>query len=510
MRRNIVPFLLILLVLGTLGGFAWLTRHPESQWLEEAQEWPLVGDLARRFRVAYLGPRAAGEGPETASVDNAEKATAPPPVRAVPARRPKTAQDAVAEKGSTQPPRPPLAASLPPVQAVPLVQTVPAVRNRAFRPAPPPALDDVSYLVTDWTWFLPGQRVLENADPEAETRTVLAAMSYLPVLGRDGRWARVMVHRQAGWIDTSWEPPYNRRKAHRGILRQRYEPVRASDSQSLKKARKILGIDRPEVKLGAYTLYTDVEDEELLAFLSLTARVAEEAYFARYGRLPSGNPKRSAVLFAKRADYHTYAGETSKGYAGHAGRGILAFFAEGRHRQTLARTLVHEITHLLNNRALARFLPLWLEEGIAGDLGSLWVEGSPDGVSPWQAGWWRSLTSVPELMQQRLAGNLEAGNLPSVAVLMSLDHKTFRGGSEIYAYTHSAAFIRYLLDGEDGRHAAGFRRFLMRIAAGHGADPRLLLKILDTEVEELDRGFHAWLRAEAEASTDRLARRLPG
>jgi len=37
-------------------GFTWFSQHPESAWLVRAEAWPVVGDLAHRFRLAYLGP----------------------------------------------------------------------------------------------------------------------------------------------------------------------------------------------------------------------------------------------------------------------------------------------------------------------------------------------------------------------------------------------------------------------------------------------------------------------
>lgn len=50
---------LLLLVLALLSGFAWLTGHPDALWLEQAEEWPVVGSLAERFRKAYLPPERA-------------------------------------------------------------------------------------------------------------------------------------------------------------------------------------------------------------------------------------------------------------------------------------------------------------------------------------------------------------------------------------------------------------------------------------------------------------------
>ncbi len=216
-------------------------------------------------------------------------------------------------------------------------------------------------------------------------------------------------------------------------------------------------------------------------------------------------PRQLQGLFAQRQDYRRFSQQStnlSGNEGGHAGRGVLAFFAEGRSPQALARTLIHEIGHLLNNRAVALRLPPWLEEGMASDLGSVWVEGTPDESTDW-ADIWSLLTNGPDLSLLRLAGTHEIGKLPPVGVLMSLDYKTFHS-SPAYAYTHAAAFLRFLLDSEDAGRGEPFRAFLKRVAAGHGATPALLLRQLGTDVDELDERFRVWLLAETEIAKKRL------
>ncbi|MCP3956749.1 MAG: hypothetical protein GY719_02735 [bacterium] len=512
MRRNVGPVFLLFLFLGLLGGFAWLTQNPETPWLEEAEEWPVVGGLAHRFRVAYLGPKAANRGAEE-PVEEPVPTEVGEPVAREP-REPRRQESRPIEiapprvaETAPQPPREPEARE-PMVTHIPRLPTLVVTTERTAVPRGRSYLDDITYEIDSWIWVLPGNRILTAAEPGAEERERIRAMTYLPVLGQQGDWARVLYRRQAGWVDTSWQPSHVRKKARRGAIRQRYEPVRGSDAGRLKKAREILGTGRPASKLGPYELYTDVEDDELLEFLDLAAETAEEAYFARYGRLPSGNPRRSAVLFAREEDYRRYS-ETASGLSGiqvgHAGLGVLAFYAEDRQRQDLGRTLVHEIGHLLNRRALARGLPPWMEEGMASDLGSLWVEGSP-AEDTRRRGRWSYAISGPEMSFLRLATTMEGGELPSVGVLMSLDRKKFHLSAS-YAYAHSVAFVRYLMDSEDAGEGEPFRAFLRRIAIGHGADPRKLLKLLDMDLEELDQSFRAWLGAEAAESSERIAAR---
>lgn len=59
-RERAVWGALALLVLA-LGGFAWLTGHPEAPIVDRAVGWPLVGPLAERFRARWRPPPPAPE-----------------------------------------------------------------------------------------------------------------------------------------------------------------------------------------------------------------------------------------------------------------------------------------------------------------------------------------------------------------------------------------------------------------------------------------------------------------
>ncbi len=498
----------IVVFLAAFAGYAYLTRNPDSPWLEEAQAWPVVGELARSFRQAYLGPPSAGPPGEPVSEDtliaHRQEDEEPGPAEPLTIFLP---EDQRAEVNASEP-RSPSKPPSPPSPAERLTTPEPELKPQANpKPSVVPGIAEprFTYLVQDWRWFRPGQQVRAGPFSDSHPRIRLEALSWLPVLARNGSWAEVVHHGDQGWIDTSWEPPYKRKWATRGLLRHRHEPVQHSDWGRYQEARKLLGIEgKPDRQVGAYTLLTDVDDPELLAFMDRAAIAAEDAYFARYGRLPSGNPGRSVVLFAQQADYRKYsesANVASDSHVGHAGGGIATFYAEGRARADLARTLVHEIGHLLNTRALAWRLPPWLEEGIATDLGSVWLEDDPVvtgrrvGVENWG----------PDSRIVLLGQILDQGQLPTVEVLMYADAEAFYKNPRVqkYAYAHSLGVVRYLLDPDPG-HAEGFREFLKKIADGRGADPELLAKLLDVDLEELDQGFRAWLRQEAAAARERL------
>jgi len=364
----------------------------------------------------------------------------------------------------------------------------------------------------EWSWFLPGSPIVESPERGGDVRGNLVAMAYLPILTREGQWVEVVHRGRRGWIDTAREPPHDRDNARRGGLRARAERVRGNDPWKLKAAKDLLGERASEMKVGSYRLFTDVQDQELLSYLDGAATAAEEAYFARYGRLPSGNPLRSAVLFANEATYRRYTDEediqlpgTS---TGSAGSGVLVFYAEGKQRADLAATLVHEITHLLNDRALATNLPPWLEEGLASDLGSLWVEVFPrpgEGASVSD----RVSVAIQRFERSVLALNasLMAGQLPPLSTLLTLDRQGFYAEETSGdSYAQSLALIRYLLDEKEGL-AEGFRAFLGRIASGRPTD---LLELVELDGREMELGFRHWLQGAASAAIARFAAEYPG
>lgn len=81
--RELRRFALLLAFVALFGGFAWLTRHPDTPWLDRAAGWPGIGPLAARFRDAYRPPPAA-EAPPPEGVEIVTIFLPPPPPEPLP------------------------------------------------------------------------------------------------------------------------------------------------------------------------------------------------------------------------------------------------------------------------------------------------------------------------------------------------------------------------------------------------------------------------------------------
>lgn len=529
MRRSL-PYLVVWTLLAALGGFAWLTHHPETPWLERAGQWPVVGPWAARFREAYLGPPAvegAGEGevaqeaeeePEvilvrrlpngkTQVIRNATEEMAEqeamtlfvqepvgetvgeptrrrPPSETAPAG--KMAREPAAEAGVTG------ERGAPPARVtVPSRRVRPLLRTASAEPVPEPL---------DRLWLLPGTRLHQEPEAAAPVVASLPNLGYLPLFERRGEWTRVSYRGEAGWVragggEEGGELP-------RAAKPKRILPVRPAELLRLRRARQILELDDPTGRVGPYRLFTDVEDPGLMEVLDGAAARMEEAYYARYGRAPGGKAQQAAVMFRREEDYRTYAAgdENIPGsgqQVGHAGSGVVAFFAGERSRTEVVRTFLHELTHLLNRRALAPRLPPWLEEGLAADLGTFWMEEAEGPVYPRLFGLEGFVIRGIDSSVMRVSQDLESGSLPSLGDLLLLDVEGFYAPQVISRnYAHSLLFVRYLLDGGEPGLADGFQAFLRDVAWGRPQTGGDFLEHLGRSGKALEAGFRRWVETQ--------------
>ena len=401
--------------------------------------------------------------------------------------------------------------STAPAALVALLATAPAATRAAEPPSVPAAAGTALVLA--------GSTVLRALpSPVAAEIAWLPAGSEVAVVERHGRWLRVRAGGRTGWIDTAGGG-------------------RPAVDAALEAARAALGPAGRGGRLGGFALLTDVADAELLGYLARIADQVPGAFAQRYGLPVSGaGPDAggedplvrpvlgTVVLFAGEADYRAFTRSLAAlsggavdpdelaglGLAGQTAPEVASLAVQGSTPRQVARTLVHESVHLLVRRTLGEAVPVWLDEGLAGDLELGRIE--PDGrllpavLRPRRAGT-RVRLEGPLAALGGLLDDARHGRLERFADLAALDRTTFQRSlrrQQLYALT--ALWVRYLLDGEDGELAPGFHAWL----AAAAADPALLTGApgappppadrLGRSPAELDRGFRAWLHD--------LARRL--
>jgi hypothetical protein len=259
-----------------------------------------------------------------------------------------------------------------------------------------------------------------------------------------------------------------------------------------------------EAHVGPYALLTDLDEPALLAQLDRVARGLETVYAARYGVTPVGSPDEAVVLFARRASYDEYLTRSGgpRAETGHVAGGVVAFYREGRLTEEVRSTLVHEITHLLDRRALGPALPPWLDEGIADDLGESRV-GDEGGIVPGTLGS-STLRAGPfyemhggEAALALLREAIGNGALPPLERLVAMDEGEFHSYEpRALVYSESSFLVRFLLQGE---RAPRFRAFLRSVARGGDPTGRALADALGVPLATLDAPLRDWVRSPAAA-----------
>lgn len=362
-----------------------------------------------------------------------------------------------------------------------------------------------------------GTPLRASPDARAAALATVDAAIELPVLETRGEWTRVRYAGLVGWVrpgrpgpgalpDEAPEPPPAPPAGDAGSREAPRPEVLAALEARLGPPAAALP------RLGPWTLYTDLDDDGLLGFLDRLAADLPNLYRERYGLDPGPAGGEAVVLFAREADYRAFAEEAGGlvgiGEGGHTAPGLAALYAGGRDRSELASLLVHELTHLLNARALGPRTPPWLEEGLANDLAYSEI-GRTGRLEPGTVGGreqrqlrtetgrgtsFRTSWDGGKGAVVSLSRSLRRGELPPVEVLVHMSwrelvdpaHRSLR-------YAQSTFWARYLLD----REPDPFRRYLWHFAAGGSDDPRLLIDALGGEWAAVDDGFRRWFLARA-------------
>lgn len=345
-----------------------------------------------------------------------------------------------------------------------------------------------------------GTHLRQLASPVAPAVAVVPETSAGEVLELHEGWARVRWQGRTGWVD--------RRGTAGGETQGGAAPAAAKPTvpaePALEAARRRLGPNLHAGHLGPFDLLTDVEDEALLERLDTLARQLPPLFAERYGLRPgdlaegAGGAGWTVVLFADGDDYRALTRRLARitgrapedvAYAGHA-VGRLAFLSV---EDEVERLFLHEAAHLLLRRTLRQDPPVWLDEGIAGDVemmpvdrrGRLLETRLRRGALPRHA---RYRRTGPLARLSDLAEEARERVLPEVAALLRLEHRELVSSprrAELYALT--AFFVRYLLEGGGHDLARRFRAYLAAGAEG------LLPPALERDPPDLDHGFASWL-----------------
>ena len=455
--RTVLIVLVWAALLAVLVG-VWAFLNPESALVERAQEWPLVGPYARELRRK-----------------------APTPF-AIP---PEGSGEELAEEGSE------------PILRRP--SPIPAPGGTAIE-IPPPPLNTEPEGVERVT-VKPGIPLLAEPRPGAPRVLTPTRIAVLKVLDRRPGWVQVQYGAVTGWVPgrdgAGPEPPF-------GSDPDPVRPLtgRGPDEQRLAWARARLMPPEVVGHVGPYVVYTDLRDPARLSFFDRAAAGLEAAYRSRYGISPIGDPAEAVVLFGRESDYRAFLSQATSlaglPASGHTGHGVVSLYDGRRPQSEVASTLVHELSHLLNRRAIGPALPSWLDEGIADDLSQSQIDrsgrllpGTLGGVTV-RAGSRIEMHGARAALQDLLDA-AAAGRLRPLPRLLSLDWSEFVRQDGELNYAQSSFFVRYLLQGEQGTLAPGFRAFLQEVSNGKPPEAEALREKLGRSWPMLEAGFRLWV-----------------
>ena len=444
------PRIVVLLLVTVLGAFAWLTRHPDAEILRRAEEWPLVGRSAARFRAAYSASSLVEQGPEGL-------------------------QRSAIDGDITEPGRE--------LQQADRVSARPQV------------------------WVEPGTAVQVSPQGDSEVLATVELLGNYSVIERRGDWFHVYryaVDRGAleGWVllEGYVEPSSERLDRADPVLPMAAVPP---SPDSVLRARSFMDGGGIEASCGPYLLYTDAGSKSEMC--GQVASPLDATYRDRYGLRPMGEPAEAIFWFRSRDAYEAFIADDERippDKAGHAlpARGYLALHSEDQPSEAVASTLVHELTHLINRRALGPALPPWLSEGLADDLAESRLD--PSGrLVPGELGGYRSESgNVIQyyggvVSAARLEEAVDRSSLPTLGRLAEMGSGEFHAApQERLLYALSSFWIRFLLSDAPGSDPAGLRAYLEAVASGESITPDLLLRHLSGDARQREASFETWVR----------------
>jgi hypothetical protein len=462
--RDFFSYTIVLVALVVFSLFAWTTRHPDAVVLDRFLDWPLLGKHIERLRAAQAAERehdaARGAGVKLGA-DGERSAAA-------------------GRRG---------------------VDRIFPILRREVSPPNEDETAAAAFPPKEGVWLLPGNEIRSAALPDAEVVEKVSNLELLALVERRGEWLAVGRSGKAvGWVRLPGyfdHPPLGLDPAPPRPL-----PGREPEPALLSRGTALLGTAARSGSLGPWGLLTDLDDDALLVALDQAASGLESAYRQRYGLELAGRARESVVLFAREEPYRRFQNEWSAiagvATSGHAGHGIVALYTGERARGVITATLLHELIHTLNRRALGPALPPWLDEGLADELSQSPITGGElvpgDFVRLTTTSGDRVVLFGALASLQVLLAAMGGEGLPSFTEVLAADYDVFTHSqsSGLY-YAMSAFWIRYLLGGESGRSGEGLRAFLRHIAGGGDVTVEALERHLGRRLFDLEAGFRAWL-----------------
>jgi len=377
----------------------------------------------------------------------------------------------------------------------------------------------------------PGSRLRLAPGLAAPLLEIVAESSPVQVLERYEGWARVRYGIWKGWVLEDGQDT--------GLLMTAAPLDRQEELVKLARARELLGARAREATLGPYRLVTDLGVDRLDPSLERLVSTLADSYRERFGLDPGPPRGEVIVIFTREREYRDFErddlrleGLETQGYAATAlltdadeptvddvGTLVVTYLGD-RHPQLLREILVHELTHMLNRRAVGPYLPPWLEEGLAEDLAFSRIDasgrlmlGSWGGSVATRAYAWNpraaSLSTTFSGSRAALDALLKSWRSPYRPELELLSRLSWEmlvtPASRPLLYAQSAFLTRYLLDGAGDESAVNFRAYLADVAGGElGSDA--LWSRLDSRPGELEEDLYLWLRRRAEAFGIRVPR----
>jgi hypothetical protein len=442
-------------LIAMLAAVAWLTRHPDAPIVRAARDWPLIGPVAEIFHRAYVPSQQDSQKSRDLlnSIESADSEV----VRRI---------------------------------EVEIVESEPLV---------------VGAMPYAWVW--PETPIYSAPDTDSPVLFTTSALANLPILRQEEKWFRIVqplpgepsIH---GWVlldeERDSEPPSTP------------DPVLPLAAVSIRPDRLDSAIElmsgrAREYDCGPYRLFTDALDSSWIALCPGIVEELEQVYRSRYELQPVSAAAETILLFGSERDYRSFRDREEIPFESQVAhsyppRGYVALVRADRQPQQVVSSLVHELTHLLNRRALGPALPHWLSEGMADDLAESSI-GSLGSLSPGvlggQAKRFERLTlrsgGVASLVRLRTLDQL--GTLPTLEDLIRLEAEQFYepSNSQLH-YALSSFWIRFLLSNPDDGLAQGFRSFLRSVSVGMQITETSLSNQLRSDLPDLEDGFRDWLR----------------